>query len=289
MENFSVLYNKKMKLKLMRKFYIFILAVLVALAVIVFLFFSKRESFQNEIVLDNVSQDIVSSARKVDEEKVEDVMEVPVEKQSEKYLKKPNEIKKEIKLTVPFVLQAPFANWSDPVFQNACEEAAIVMVENWLRGIVKISQEEAQEQIREIVKFENENFGYNADTDVFRIREIFEKYFDRKNINVREDISIEDIKKELQKGNLVLVPAFGRALQNPNYTALGPITHMLVIIGYDPVKKEFITNDSGTRKGANYRYSEKILFEAIWTYPSGKNHPEIPGSERKKSAIIVNK
>jgi hypothetical protein len=194
-----------------------------------------------------------------------------------------------IDLNVPFVLQAPFANWEDPIFQNACEEASIIMAMGWLNGIKNISAEEANKQILKMVKFEDEKFGYNTDTDVFDVKIIFENYFKYKNISITENISLENIKNEIQKNNLIIVPVFGRALNNPNYSGAGPVVHMLVVKGYDPKSGEFITNDPGTKKGNGYRYNEDVLFSAIWSYPSGKDTPDIPTGKMKKAMLIVRK
>lgn len=197
------------------------------------------------------------------------------------------EIAKKIEQSVPFIVQAPFGNWKDEIFQNGCEEAAMIMAFEWTKGTLTISADDAQNKIKDIVKFENETLGYNADTDIFDMQKIFQQYFNYNNTEVRENIIINDIKNELQKGSLILVPVFGRALENPNYTLPGPITHMLVIVGYDPQAKEFITNDSGTKRGKGYRYSEDVLFNAIWQYPSGKIHPDPPKGFLKKGMIVV--
>ena len=194
-----------------------------------------------------------------------------------------------VKLNVPFVLQAPFGNWSDSVFQNACEESSVVMAMGWINSVATISPADAQKQILDIVNFENNTFGYNADTSVFDVQKIFQQYFKQQNVSVRENIAVADIKNELQKGDLVLVPAFGQDLGNPNYTAPGPVEHMLVITGYDPATKEFITNDPGTKHGANYRYNENVLFNAIWEYPSSAQTVPIPTGIFKKAMIVVQK
>lgn len=76
-----------------------------------------------------------------------------------------------------------------------------------------------------------------------------QKYFSFDRYEVMEDIGKNDIIESLRNGNIVLVPAYGRDLHNKNYTPPGPIPHMLVIIGYDPAKKEFVTNDPGTKDG----------------------------------------
>ncbi|EKE12016.1 MAG: hypothetical protein ACD_14C00040G0002 [uncultured bacterium] len=196
-------------------------------------------------------------------------------------------IKENIKLDVPFIVQAPLGNWSDPVFQNACEESSIVMAMGWVNGAKTISSQAAMEQINNIVKFENETFGYNADTDMSDVEKIFKQYFNHQNVTVKEDVMIEDIVNELQYGNLLIAPVFGQALGNPFFTSPGPIAHMLVVIGYDGESKEFITNDPGTKRGADYRYDEKVLFEAIWEYPSGKGPIETPVKGGIEKTVLI--
>ena len=61
---------------------------------------------------------------------------------------------------------------------------------------------------------------------------------------------------------------------------------MIIIRGYDPLTKEFITNDPGTRKGELYRYDATVLYEAIRDYPTGY-HEIIPHIE--KNMIVVSK
>jgi len=192
-----------------------------------------------------------------------------------------------VNLDAPFIVQAPFGNWSDPVFQNACEEASIVMAMGWVNGTKTITPQDAKSQIEKIVNFENKTLGYNADTDVSDVQKIFNQYFHYQSALAKEKATLSDIKDSLSQGNLVIVPAFGRALHNPNYTAPGPIAHMLVITGYDPAAKEFITNDPGTRKGSRYRYDENVLFDAIWEYPSGPDAPTVPAGKLKKTMIYI--
>ena len=58
-------------------------------------------------------------------------------------------------------------------------------------------------------------------------------------------------------------------LKNPYYTQPGPERHKVVIIGYDPDNKEFITNDPGTRRGADYVYDGALLWDAIHDWNGG--------------------
>lgn len=198
-------------------------------------------------------------------------------------------ITQKIEQVVPFIVQAPFANWSDANFQNACEEASMMMAMSWVKGEKTISAEKAQKRILELIDFENQTLGYSLDTDASDVEKIFREYFRHDNAQARNNINLNDIKAELQKGRLVIVPAFGQALGNPNFTEPGPVAHMLVLIGYDPKTREFITNDPGTRRGAGYRYDESVLFSAIWEYPSGPTNPPPPTGKMTKAFISVGK
>ena len=86
-----------------------------------------------------------------------------------------------------------------------------------------------------------------------------------------------------------MVPTSGRDLQNIYYTPPGPRNHIILIIGYDPIRNEFITNDSGTKNGAAYRYNEDLLFDAIGYYATSATDSGSLVDTTRKSAIIVTK
>ncbi len=190
---------------------------------------------------------------------------------------------KNVLFDVPFISQAPFGNWSDPRKQDGCEEAAAIMAMAWINN-EKLTAKTADEKIDEISAYEEKIYGNFHDTNAQDSAErIFKGFFEYDNIEVKHNITKEDIKQELFKGNLVIVPTNGQLLNNPNYTPPGPTTHNLVIIGYDISTDEFITNDSGTRRGEKYRYDEDVLERALLDYPTG-NHEKI---EEIKTAMIV--
>ncbi len=192
-------------------------------------------------------------------------------------------------ISVPFTSQAPFGDWSDERFQNGCEEASVIMAMKWVNGESFSSPKEAKQKIFDIARFEEKIFGNFIDASVDDVSKIFLQYYEFDNFSIKRNFVLADIKSELAKGNIVIVPAYGRALKNPNYTSPGPITHMLVLVGYNEEAKKFITNDPGTRKGEGYEYDENILFNAIWDYPSGKVHPMSPASTEEKAMIIVHR
>ncbi|MDO8261478.1 MAG: C39 family peptidase [Candidatus Magasanikbacteria bacterium] len=188
-------------------------------------------------------------------------------------------------MSVPFTSQAPFGGWSDLRQEDGCEEASSLMAMLWVKGKKEISKEEALKEILAISDFELEEYGSYMDTSASdTIKRILVAYFDYDEAELQYDIEAEDIIAELEKGNIVMAPFNGRKLGNPNFVAPGPERHMLLIIGYDYDKKEFITNDPGTRNGKGYRYDREVLETAIRDYVTGENLPIV--SNRKAMIVI---
>src|SRR3989344_1485624 len=172
-------------------------------------------------------------------------------------------------LSVPFVAQAPNANWDDPRQQDGCEEASLIMAYAWTQGQTSINKNEAEKTIIAMSEFEKEQYGNYLDLNAQDTAKLMKDYYNYSNTRVQLNVTIEDIKKELSAGNLVIVPANGKRLNNPNFSSGGPVTHMLIIKGYDDAKKQVITNDPGTRNGNGYVYSYTTLMNAMVNYPSG--------------------
>lgn len=189
---------------------------------------------------------------------------------------------------VPFTSQAPYGNWSDIIYEEWCEEASMLMAVYWSMGH-NLTSEIVNNEIKKISEFEKGIFGVFHDTSINDTAKTMEKYFSFNKYTTREDIKKADMIQSLKNGHILLVPAYGRDLHNKNYTPPGPIPHMLVIIWYDSLKKEFITNDPGTKYGKSFRYNEDTLFNAIWTYPTSKTKPIPPIhlEKRKKSMIEI--
>lgn len=186
---------------------------------------------------------------------------------------------------VLFTSQAPSRQWSDDIYQNACEEASMIMAHAWMTGQTILYQKETEKNIKKISDLAEETFGKGTlDTSVSDTAKIFSYFFSPHTLEVRKNISLEGIKQEIFAGNLIIAPADGKKLNNPHFSGSGPEYHMLVIIGYDPKTSEFITNDPGTQFGKEYRYRDHVLYGSVRDYPTGNHEPV---GQVQKNILIV--
>ncbi|NTW27312.1 MAG: hypothetical protein HGA36_03240 [Candidatus Moranbacteria bacterium] len=191
----------------------------------------------------------------------------------------------DMQMLVPFTVQAPFGKWDNPLFQNGCEEASIAMAMNWVRGKT-FTAKSAEKEILDISAWEDKTFGQAVDSSVDDIARILREHYGYQNFEVMKDVNLDDIKLQLKSSRVVLVPMNGKILANPHFTPPGPDQHMLVVVGYDSEADEFITNDPGTKFGANYHYAVSKFMDAIWSYPSGAEHAIYPGRQKSKKAMV---
>jgi len=196
-----------------------------------------------------------------------------------------------IMLDVPFVSQAPLKEWSNPRFQDACEEASVYMAIKWVKG-EKIngdnnSLRRARNEILSLSQYQTAKYGNFHDTSAADTAErLIKGYYKHKRFTVKTDVTLDDIIDALKNNQAVILPTNGRLLKNPYFSGLGPINHMIVVKGYDPNKNVFIVNDPGTKKGENFKYSAEILNKSISDYPTGVHKNR---EDSKKIAIFVKK
>lgn len=166
-----------------------------------------------------------------------------------------------VQLKLPFASQAPLGNW-DPPYDEACEEASLILVNAYLNG-QGMTANEMNTQILDLVAWE-EGKGYPIDVTMPQLLEIAKGKYGLSG-RVIENVTIDDIKEELRNGNPVIAPFAGRDLGNPYYSGLGPWYHVMVITGFDGTY--FYTKDVGTKRGDNYKYTHATLFNALhdWT------------------------
>ena len=173
-----------------------------------------------------------------------------------------NELPSSAYLKVPFITQAPLeteANWR--LHEESCEEAALLQA--YLYETDKtMTKEEANQEILKMIDWEKEYFGKHKDLYAKDMQKFIIGYFNKINssqITVKQNASIDDIKKYLNEGHPVIVPITGDILNNPYYPYPG--YHMLIAIGY--TEDKIITNDNGTRRGASFSYDTEIFKKAM--------------------------
>jgi hypothetical protein len=178
---------------------------------------------------------------------------------------------------VPFVTQAPFGEWSDRRQQEGCEEAAALMAVRWARG-EGLTLEEARLAIIGASEYESERLGFYEDTNAGDTAEVLLKsYFGHESFDIKEGVDHTDIIESLRAGNVVLAGVNGRKLFNPHFSGIGPLQHMVTVVGYDPDEDAFIVHDPGTRYGGSYRYPVETFAAALLDYPSGYREPIVEG------------
>jgi len=175
---------------------------------------------------EKVIEEVEKVARGTNEETKEEKNNVSVKQENEKVfdgnidvleeLEKEEEIvlpdKAEIE-NVPFLTQSPFAKWDD-LHNEACEEAALIMAKYWLKG-KDLNKEIGDKEILDSVAWQEQNWGGHYDLNAEYIKKLGIDYFNLQKIYYTKIDNINDIKKEISKGNLVIVPTAGRLLDNP--------------------------------------------------------------------------
>jgi hypothetical protein len=183
-----------------------------------------------------------------------------------------NGIPEALNLAVPMVYQAPFGVW-DALHDDACEEAAILMIQGYLHGRT-FTRQEMEDALIAMVDWEMDTFGFFKDTDAALTVRIMQEYLGLETARVVPVESMDDVREFISLGLPVVLPADGRMLQNPYFRGGGPPYHMLVAKGYKP--GYIITNDPGTRRGADFLYDEDILWNAIHDWNGG----DVPNGDK---------
>ena len=220
----------------------------------------------------NGTEDVEGSVEDEDEQfvdtPVDEITESEDESESIPTSDPQSQTPSEYNLAVPFTSQAPHGNWVPP-YKEACEEASALMAAFYFQKEPdgQIDPETADEEILRIVAFEDTFFGYNADTTAAETALLIENYCHLTTELVMNPTA-DQLKEQIAAGYPIIMPAAGRQLGNPYFTAPGPRYHMLVIKGY--TEEGFITNDPGTRHGEDYFYSTDVLLNAIHDWNGGE-------------------
>lgn len=165
-----------------------------------------------------------------------------------------------IKLPVPFIIEIPDGTWTGP-WKNACEEASMAMVDQFYRGISKISRQASKSIMIPLFAYQDAIWGSNSDSNATRTTKIVAAKLDFKSF-IKRNPTVDDIKNELRAGHPVISFHYAKHLENPghHFRLNGSYFHVMVISGFDDLKQEFITQDPGAENGLDYRYKyDKLM------------------------------
>ena len=185
------------------------------------------------------------------------------------------ENKNSVELKVPYTSEIPTNSWLAP-WNNACEEASLVMVKGYYFGYENISKKIAAADMLPLFKIENKIFGGNANTNAIQTAKLINEYTDI-TATIKKNPTLEEIKNELTQGRPVIAMLYAKNLPNPNHRwrAGGSYYHVLVLIGFDESTKEFITHDSGDAvTGSGYRYTYDVIMDNLHDYNQKTHHTD---------------
>lgn len=163
------------------------------------------------------------------------------------------------RLEVPFVMQAPYANWD--IHNDSCEEAGILLAHYYYLG-QDLSKENANQEILAMIDYQVKQNGSQVDIFGEEMAKLAQEIYGYHPRVI--DGSWEVIKSELMAGNPVIIMTTAAYLkpEKNDYPEMG--YHILVATGYD--QTGLIVHDPGTYSGENTHYSYAIMESAMRDY-----------------------
>lgn len=162
-------------------------------------------------------------------------------------------------LDVPFVPQAPFANWD--IHNDSCEEAGILLAHYYYQG-EDLTKEQADQELRDMIQYQMENFGGHEDIFTEMIARLAREYYGYQPRII--EVDIDRLKEEIYAGNPVILLTTAAYLkpEKNDYPEMG--YHIIDAIGYN--QYGIVTHDVGTITGEKTTYSNHIIMNAIADY-----------------------
>lgn len=172
-------------------------------------------------------------------------------------------------LAVPFTSQSPRGIWIEP-WQNACEETVTIMVDHFYKGDTSLSTHAAETSILWMYNTKTRRFGWSLDENASTIVQWINDYLPWE-AHVVETPTIAMMQAEIDAGRPIILPVYAPYLSNPFFSGFFAY-HTIVLSGYDDEKKVFITQEPGTRRGANFTYSYETILKAMHDFVPGGTH-----------------
>lgn len=198
---------------------------------------------------------------------------------------------KEKEIDVKFYSQFPldittWIKYNEP-YQNFCEESSLL---NWYYHII-LKEPTLKEYNKDLLKLKELEdllfewwYKHTSLEDTLKLLIAFQ---DNQKVfwKIVENPTIQIIKENINKWNLIIVPLYWKWLSNNLFRNWWPIYHNLIIKGY--TEKNFITNEVWVSKWDWFMYKQSELMENIHNYDK-KLYPD-NFTEWKKEILILYK
>lgn len=187
-------------------------------------------------------------------------------------------------IVTQFIPQSPEKNWDQP-WQDACEEASLITVDNYYRAQT-LTQAEMLQRYQQMFDYEAQQ-GWGHDIDNQKMSQIATDLLGYQTKIITQP-TLADLKYYLDRQIPLIVTANGKTLyrENRHFKSGGPWYHSLVILGYNDSTQKFTVHDVGTQFGAYYQYSYQLLLDSIHDLPSGGQKEMIAQGEKKFLVLL---
>ncbi len=216
----------------------------------------KFRNIKNEIIINHLKEKV----KKLETQKSSDFQE-----------KTDIKIEKEKILDVKFYSQFPLdmATWKkyDEPYQNFCEEASLL---NWYYYLVWIKPDLKQYnkdllKLKEIEDLILDNwYKHTSIEETLKILIAFQENNQKIFWEIIKNPTIEDIKENISKWNLIIAPLFWKWLTNPYFKNWWPVYHNLLIKWY--TGQNFIVNEVWISKWDSFRYKQEEIMKNIHNF-----------------------
>lgn len=160
----------------------------------------------------------------------------------------------------PYYAQAPDGNWRLP-WSMLCSEANLVLAAYASKG-KPLSKQQFTDDMLAMIPVQEKAFGTYFSIPMRDLKWLYDTmYPDAGRAWILDNPSIEDIKSQIAKGNLIIAPTAGRLLNNPFFINGWPRFHTILIVWYD--ERYFYVNEVGMSNWADFKYTHDTVMYAM--------------------------
>lgn len=166
----------------------------------------------------------------------------------------------------PYYSQAPDNNRKLP-WSMLCSEANLVLAAYAVQD-KELSKQQFKEEMLAMIPIQEKSFGTYFSIPMRDLKGLYDTMYPQAgNARILENPSIDDMKSELAKGNLIIAPTAGKLLHNRFFVNGWPVFHTILIVWYD--EKYFYVNEVGMSNGKNFKYTHDTVMYAMHDFVKG--------------------